>query len=81
MSPEADFASCPSCRLENQKPFTSEIALHFPGITGLNKPIVWVFTKVSVCLNCGKAQFIVPERELDVLRTGAPVEGAPVLLD
>ena len=78
---ENDFACCPSCHLdENQKTFTSEIALHFPGIGGLNKPIVWVFPKISVCLECGQARFMVPERELEFLRTGAPVEGASVLL-
>ena len=54
------------------------MALHFPGLDGLNKPIVWVFPKISVCLDCGLAEFIVPEKELEVLRTGAPVEGAVV---
>lgn len=80
MPPESDFACCAACQSENQKAFTSEIALHFAGIEGLNKPIVWMFPTISVCLDCGKARFIVPERELKVLRTGAPVEGANVWL-
>lgn len=70
--------TCTSCRSENQKTFTSEIAIHFPGLAGLSKPIVWVFPKISVCLDCGVARFVVPETELEVLRTGAPVEGANV---
>jgi hypothetical protein len=43
------------------------IAIHFPGLQGLDKPIVWVFPKLLVCLNCGAAQFAIPESELSVL--------------
>jgi hypothetical protein len=81
MAAEADSPSCTSCQSEDQKTFTAEIAIHFPGIEGLNKPIVWVFPKTSVCLDCGIAQFTLPEKELEVLRTGAPVEGAAVWLE
>jgi len=35
---------------------------------------------MSVCLDCGLAEFVVPEKELEVLRTGVPVEGAAVWL-
>jgi hypothetical protein len=80
MAAETDFPHCTSCRSENRKTFTSEIAIHFPGIEGLNKPIVWVFPRISVCLACGLAQFTIPEKELEVLRTGAPVDGAAVWL-
>jgi hypothetical protein len=80
MAAETHSSRCTSCQSENQKTFTSEIAIHFPGIAGLTKPIVWVFPTISVCLDCGIAQFIVPEKELEVLQTGAPVEGAAVWL-
>jgi hypothetical protein len=40
---------------------------------------MWVFPKIVVCLNCGFAEFTVPERELQVLSQGSPVEGAVVL--
>ena len=69
-------SSCIQCQSENQHSFTGELALHFPGLDGLQKPVVWVFPKVSVCLNCGYAEFPIPENELEVLRTGAAVEGA-----
>jgi len=71
---------CKSCQVEHRSPFTGEIAIHFPGLAGLNKPVVWVFPTMSVCLDCGKAEFMVPEKELEVLRTGVPVEGAAVWL-
>lgn len=59
--------ACQKCSSENQNTFNGEIAIHFPGLKGLDKPIVWVFPKVAVCLECGSAEFVVPERELRVL--------------
>jgi len=47
--------------------FNGELAIHFPGLEGLNKPIVWVFPKLSVCLRCGRTEFTIPERELRIL--------------
>lgn len=72
--------NCPSCQLKTTRAFTSEIAIHFGGLANTNKPIVFMFPIVAVCLNCGLAEFTVPERELRVLVTNAPVEGAVVLL-
>ena len=61
------MVTCKSCGEEKQKKFTAEIAIHFPGLKGLEKPIVWVFPEVLVCLNCGNAEFVVHERELRIL--------------
>jgi hypothetical protein len=61
---------CKSCESENQVTFNGEIAIHFPGLKGLDKPIVWVFPKLLVCLNCGVTEFVVPETELRGLRKG-----------
>ena len=63
--------SCKSCHSETQSSFNGEIALHFPGLEGLNKPIVWVFPKLLVCLNCGFTEFAIPETELCALRDGS----------
>jgi hypothetical protein len=71
--------SCKSCQSQNQSDLNGEIAIHFPGLKGLDKPIVWVFPQLAVCLQCGFAEFTVPERELSVLVKGAAVEGAVVL--
>ena len=71
--------SCKSCQSEHQDTLNGEIAIHFPGLKGLNKPIVWVFPKLLVCMNCGFTEFTVPERELSVLVKGTAVEGALVL--
>ena len=62
--------TCNSCGLEKQREFTAEIAIHFPGLNGLEKPIVWLSPKLIICLNCGNAEFAVPESELRVLAKG-----------
>lgn len=80
MAAAGSVPRCTSCQSERQRTFTSEIAIHFPGLAGLNKPIVWVFPRISVCLDCGLARFVVPEKELEVIRSGTPVEGATVWL-
>ena len=70
---------CNPCCHANQKMFGAEVAIHFPGLDGLSKPIVWVFPECSVCLTCGFAEFFVPQRELRVLVDGKPVDGALVV--
>jgi len=74
---EADAARKPE-RIK-QRLFNGEFAIHFRGLEGLDKPVVWVFPEIIVCLHCGLTEFIVPERELQVLVQGVPVKGAVVL--
>jgi len=73
--------TCKRCGCDRQSVFNSEIAIHFRGLEGLDKPIVWVFPKVVVCLLCGFTQFTVPERELQVLEQCSPVKGAVILAE
>lgn len=65
------FMSCKSCHVDKEAVFDGEIALHFPGLNGLGKPIVWVFPLVRVCLECGVAEFDIPKRQMRVLSDGA----------
>jgi hypothetical protein len=76
---EVVVMACDRCASENHREFNGEVAIHFPGIAALQKPIVWTYPKLLVCLDCGQAKFNVPERELRVLVIGVPVEGAVVL--
>jgi hypothetical protein len=66
----AKGSKCKSCQSEHQNNFNGELAIHFPGLKGRDKPIVWVFPKLVVCLNCGFTEFAIPETELCVLRDG-----------
>jgi hypothetical protein len=44
--------------------------IHFPELKDIDKPVVWVFPEVVVCLDCGTAEFAVPEAELRQLAKG-----------
>jgi len=60
---------CQSCSSSRQIEMQGEVCLHFPGgLESLDKPLVWVYPKVVVCLDCGSAQFTVPETELKVIK-------------
>src|ERR1700745_1784558 len=43
---------------------TAEMVIHFSALKNVDKPGVWVFPKLLVCLDCGCSHFTVPEREL-----------------
>jgi hypothetical protein len=58
---------CALCGSANQRKFTGELAIHFSGLKGINKPIVWVCPELSICQHCGRANFDVPEAELRIL--------------
>jgi hypothetical protein len=58
---------CKSCRSLQQRKFSAEINIHFPGLKGLTRPTVWVFPEIVVCLACGFVEFSIPEAELRVL--------------
>jgi hypothetical protein len=55
---------CKSCGSVNQKKFGAEMCIHFPGLKNIGQPVVWVFPEVLVCLDCGTAEFDIPEAEL-----------------
>lgn len=61
---------CESCGAQNIGSFNGEVAIHFPGLKNIGQPTVWVFPKLSVCLDCGAAHFSVPETELRALQGG-----------
>jgi len=66
--------SCRRCASDSLKSFNGELAVHFPGLEGLDKPIVWVFPKLLVCLQCGFGEFEVPDEQREQLKNG----GVPV---
>jgi hypothetical protein len=43
------------------------MGLHFRGLKNIDKPIVWIFPELVVCLDCGNAEFAVPKAELHLL--------------
>ena len=61
---------CKSCGSVNQSKFSGEMGIHFPGLKNVGKPVVWVFPELFVCLDCGTAEFAVPEAKLHLLAEG-----------
>jgi len=60
--------NCNSCASSRQVELRGEICLHFEGgLPTLEKPLVWVFPSVIVCLDCGMARFSVPKTELKLI--------------
>ena len=59
--------ACKSCGSVNQKKFSAEMGIHFPGLENIDKPAVWVFPDVVICLGRGTAEFAIREAELRVL--------------
>jgi hypothetical protein len=51
---------------------SGEIAILLPGGEGPTKPIVWLFPKLLLCLNCGVAELAIPDTELSVLAESSP---------
>jgi len=61
---------CKSCGSVNQNKFRGEMGIHFPGLKNIDKPVVWLFPELVVCLDCGTAEFAVPKAELRLLAKG-----------
>jgi hypothetical protein len=61
---------CKSCASVNLKKFSAEMCVHFPKLKNIDKPVVWVFPEIVVCLDCGTGEFAVPEAELRELAKG-----------
>jgi hypothetical protein len=68
--------SCPACRSSNVAEFTAETIIHFAASKNLDKPGVWLFPQLSICLDCGSSRFTVAESELALLTEGAEAKGA-----
>jgi hypothetical protein len=56
--------SCLSCGSEKQAEFPAEMLVHLEGLKNLDKPGVWLFPKLLVCLDCGLLLSTVPAPEL-----------------
>ena len=43
--------SCKSCGSVNQRKFTGEMGIYYPGLKNIDKPVAWVFPELVVCLD------------------------------
>ena len=68
--------SCMSCKSVKMAEFSAEMLIHSSGLKNLDKPGIWLFPKLSVCLDCGFSRFTVPESELALLERGTGTKTA-----
>jgi hypothetical protein len=64
---------CKACESVNQNKFVAEMGIRSPGLKNIDKPTVWVFPQLVVCMDCGMAEFVVPDAELRLLAEGGVV--------
>ena len=55
---------CKSCGATNQNSLSAEMAIHVPGIENLDRPTLWVFPRIVVCMNCGFSEFFISKDKL-----------------
>ena len=62
--------SCPSCKSSNQAEFPTEINIHFADLQNVDKPSLFAFPKILVCLDCGFSCFVLPKADWALLAKG-----------
>ena len=55
----------------NLSELDAEIKIHFPGLRSLDRPSIFAFPKLVVCLDCGLTESILFEAEIRQLRESA----------
>jgi hypothetical protein len=63
---------CPHCVSGTQAEVTAEINIQFSGATNIDRPGIFVFPNLLVCLECGFSRFTMPETELAMLAMCSP---------
>ena len=61
---------CKICKSENLRMFHGELTATFAGVKNVEAAPVYVSRKVTVCLECGFAELMIPPRELGLLKKG-----------
>lgn len=67
---------CKLCQSRNKISYPSEIAIHTFGLECLRKPAVMVFPELSLCLDCGYAEFLLSKTQLsEVMQVSGEIAG------
>jgi hypothetical protein len=63
---------CPSCASDTQGVFPAEMIIHLAGLENVDKPGIWVFPNLLVCLVCGFSSFTAPK---EIIQAGGQLTG------
>ena len=69
--------ACRFCDSVNLTVLTAEMNIHFPGRENLNTPTVWAFPPVTICVDCGCADFVLHGEPLQQIRERSKAQGLP----
>jgi hypothetical protein len=69
---EAELMACKSCSSEHLQKLSSEMILHFSGLKRLDQPPIFATPEIVVCIDCGFAEFAIPETVLCQLAKDPP---------
>jgi hypothetical protein len=58
---------CVQCASGNIVELIAEMQIHLRGLKNIDRPGIWAFPAVLVCLDCGSSRFSIPKRELSRL--------------
>ena len=69
--------TCHSCHSSNHRTYPCELNIHFPGFEGLDRPTVWAFPRLLVCLDCGETTFTLSQDQVrELIETGCRSDAA-----
>jgi hypothetical protein len=71
--------ACHSCASARLMELDAEMNIHFPGLRNMDKPSIFVFPKIIVCLHCGLMQAqLSGEEVLRLQENTAHTENIPI---
>ena len=62
--------SCRSCGSGNR--VCGRVSVHVLGLENVDKPAVWIFPRLLVCMECGFTELTIEENHLRLLGKGPP---------
>ncbi len=68
------IAICKDCASTDLTELDAKVNIHFRGLKALNKPAIFVFPKLVVCLGCGLTQFKLEGQQAELLRDNVVAE-------
>jgi hypothetical protein len=66
---------CEKCGTTNESDLDSEICIHVSAVENQATSAIFVFPKLSVCLECGHSEFTLSKTELEQLKRAGVFSG------
>ena len=67
--------ACKVCNSENLQKLDGELTVSLPTPSGISVPPIYVCQSVSVCLDCGFAELVIPATDLVSLKKARATSG------